>query len=192
MNNTHDTLKEHARRVEQEITALRKMLDARRRERTPKSVLRPAGCAGAKGGAMNEQESGHADNSLDRMFDLYESRISQLESKLQMSQAGLAVKDAANAALREDRGRLTALVARLEEWINYLTENMLRPGGAAETPLREIDALRGRIREAYSMLRPPSFTLLGEIYKPVIRRPELERWEATPEVQRALGEEPKP
>lgn len=52
---------------------------------------------------------------------------------------------------------------------------------------QEIDALRGRIREAYSMLRPPSFTLLGEIYKPVIRRPELERWEATPEVQRALG-----
>lgn len=105
----------------------------------------------------------------------------------------LAQEQAAEiAALREDRGRLTALVARLEEWINYLTENMLRPGGAAETPLREIDALRGRIREAYSMLRPPSFTLLGEIYKPVIRRPELERWEATPEVQRALGEEPKP
>lgn len=54
---------------------------------------------------------------------------------------------------------------------------------------REIAALRERIREAHAMLRPPSFTLLGEIYKPVIRRPELERWEATPEVQRALGEE---
>jgi len=120
--------------------------------------------------------------------------------------AEIKVLKAEIAALREDRDRLAALVDRLEQWVNYLTENLLRPlrcpaeivslreelGTQAKvnvTPLQEIDALRGRIREAYSMLRPPSFTLLGEVYKPVIRRPELERWEATPEVQRALGEE---
>lgn len=54
----------------------------------------------------------------------------------------------------------------------------------------EIAALRGRIREAYSMLRPLISWQGGEIYKPTIRLPALEEWEATPEVQRALEEKP--
>lgn len=80
----------------------------------------------------------------------------------------------------ELRGELAALRAERDALVERANEQYLEQA-------TEIAALRERIREAHAMLRPDTFWRGGDIYKPVIRLPELERWETTPEVQRELG-----